>query len=297
MRLSAIVLFAAWNLSGMSTAFAADFAYSVDAQVYYTAEPPSDGRYLRENFLVTAKPEGFTPKRLNIYVDFSTGPGEPIIQTVSCGVGEIQSGWTIGYRGVSCNWPDAVTAPAGKKLYVSLSTAFAPFDSKDEPSTFPVVVEAVRKFPGNTPTVCQPPPAATASPAKGDHVSLDVYRLPGAIAPDGTLDPEKICAVATPHAQGVAGLRLWGTLVARKGGRDVHVGSFICQVTVAPEVFPAGKAFSCPVKDNNNAPLKMIVPAGAKLYVASTVTLGRAQGARTPPRPLQFYGAHGDPGK
>jgi hypothetical protein len=281
----------AWTFSGTVMVLAAEFKYSIDATVYYLAAPPTDGRYLRKNFFVTATPKGFAPKHLNVYADLSTGPDEPVIETVSCDFGEVQPGWTVGFGGGSCNWPDVITVPPGRTLHVTLSNAFAPFTAQESPSTFPVVVEAVKKFPGNAPPACGAPPSLKPPPAKTDLVTVDVYMLPGAIGTDGTLDQLKICVVATPQGQDVTGLRLWGTLIARKGGQDVYVGSYICTVTNAPDVFPARKTFSCPVKDNNSVPDTMVVPGSSQLYVSSTITFGHARAASTKTVPVQFYGS------
>jgi hypothetical protein len=126
---------------------------------------------------------------------------------------------------------------------------------------------------------------------------VNVYQLPGAVASDSTLDQLKICIVATPHGQDVAGLRLWGTLLARKDGQDIYVGSYICPVTISPDVWPSEKAFSCPVQGDNNVPDRMVVPAGAKLYVASTITFGHARSISTQQVPVRTYGKPSAKGK
>lgn len=272
---------------------AADFPYSVDLTLFYPGKAPADGKFLQEKFLFTATTEGVSPKDLNIYADLSTGPGTPVLQTTVCNVGEIAPGWTVAYRGVSCNWSSDsgnVVVPAGKTLYASYSTAFAPFVAADRASTFEVVTEAVKPYPGNAPPACAPPAAAAASGAKGTGVIVNVYQMPGAIASDGTLDQTKICVVGTPYGQDVAGLRLWGSLIARQGGKDTYVGTYMCIITNAPDVTRAGTSVVCSPRGNNNAPDNMFVPKNAKLFVATTVTFGHVQSTPMKAVPVETYG-------
>jgi hypothetical protein len=270
---------------------AAEFNYGIDATVYYQGEAPIDGKYKRENFLVTATPRGIAPKSLNVYAEFSTGPGTPLLEQVSCSVGEIQPEWTVTYRGVSCNWPVEIAVPFGKQLYASMSYAFGPFAITSPSTTLPVIAEAVRRHPGNPPATCEgiTRDVITTSDAKS-RVTVNVYQLSGAVSPDGTLDQTKICVVATPHGQDVTGLRLWGSLTARKNDKEQYVGSYLCIIANAPDTNAAEKTVVCSPSGNNNAPDIMVVPQGAQLHVATTATFGRARTASRPATPVQKYG-------
>ena len=270
---------------------AAEFPFSVDAKLYYQGVLPTDGKYTAQNFFVTGTPSGFAPKALNIHVDLSTGSGTPVIKQVICGVGEPQPGWTATYRARSCDWFYDIAVPPGKKLFASLSTSFDPVAYGSSPSTFPVITEPVIAFPGKTPEQCQPPTRSPKYPSSSkSSVSVNVYQLPGALRPDGTLDQTKICIVATPHEQAVTGLRLWGTLHARDGHKDTYVGSYMCNITNAPDITPAEKTVVCAPKGNNNAPDVMYVPKGARLYVATTVTFGQTKSNSLKAVPVLSYG-------
>jgi hypothetical protein len=292
MRISGFICAALAVVGTSGAGLAAEFPYAVDATVFYQGAPPPDGNYLRQNFLITATTEDFAPKNLNIYADLSTGPGTPVVQQLSCNVGEIQPGWTAAYRGVSCNWSNEVSIPPGQTLYASVSNAFSPFTAADLSSTFPVITEAIKPYPGKTPpAACAPPPAKPDAPGLKSSVSVDVYQLPGAIAPDGSFDQSKICVVATPHGQDVAGLRLWGTLTARHGGEESFIGSYMCIIANAPDITAAGTAAFCSPRANNDAPTNMLATAkNAKLFVSTTVTFGHVQSAASKPIPVQMYG-------
>lgn len=273
-------------VAGSEVVKAAEFSYSVDISVSYQGDFPKDGKYLQKNFLFAAKPNGFTPKDLNIYADLSTGPGTPVLAQANCGLGEFPAGWTNIYQGIKgmCNWSneDVVTTPQGKTLYVSVSNAFK------APSMFPVVVEAVKPFPDKTAKKCAPPANRYEMPrGSASRVSVNVYQLADAVAADGTLDQTKICVVVTPRSQDVVGLSMWGTLTARLGKKETLVGRFGCP----RGDIPAGTSVDCTPPGNNAIPEKMSVPKGAKLYIASRVTFGHTQTTPLTPVPLQTYGA------
>lgn len=273
-------------------AVAADFPYSIDARTYYQGGMPTDGKFLKQNFLVSVKSLGIAPKSLNVFVDLSTGPGTPVLQQISCGMGEIQPGWTATYRGTSCNGPDVVTAPPGKPLYASISTESAPFHKTDDRrSTVRVTTEAVKPFPDSGATACAAPKIRGSYPQGGNSVSVNVYQLKGAVRADGKLDQGKICVVAMPVGADVVGLRLWGSLMAKDNrGKKSYVGSFICTVTDAPDKVAAGETVFCPVRGNNDVPDEMWMPVNAKLFVASTVTFGIPRSAPINPAPVLIYG-------
>lgn len=292
MRRALGVVCAVFLACGCLEARAAEFPYSADLTLFYLGKAPADGKFLQEKFLFTATAKEVSPKDFNIYADLSTGPGTPVLQKTVCNVGEIKPGWTVAYRGVSCNWSSdsgSFVVPPGKTLYASYSTAFAPFVATDRFSTFRVKTEAVKPYPGSAPPACAPP-AAAAGGAKGTSVTVDVYQMPGAVASDGTLDQTKICVVGTPHGQDVVGLRLWGSLIARQGGKDTYVGTYMCIIVNAPDVTPAGTSVVCSPKGNNNAPDNMFVPKNAKLFVATTVTFGHVQSTPMKAVPVEIYG-------
>jgi hypothetical protein len=273
------------------TVLAAEFPYSVDTSVNYQGSPPADGKFLRENFLVSATPHGVAPKNLTIFVDLTTGRGGPVIQHGSCGVGEIQPGWTVTYGGMSCNWPDVIQVPQGERLFAAVSTAFGPFGQTEPPSTTEVKVERVEPFPDAGATNCQIPKMTPVALSSGSNISLKVYQLKGAVAQDGKLDQNKICVVAVPHGQEVVGLRLWGALKARGKGKETYVGSYLCIIRNAPDTALANEPVVCAIQDNNDVPRTMyVLPADAELYVASTVTFGYARSVPVDPSPVQTYG-------
>jgi len=278
---------------GSTIAIAAEFSYSVDINVYYQGGPPADGKYLAQNFLVTAKSRGVAPKDFHAYIDFSTGPGTPVLKQAVCIMGELQPGWTSTYGGKSCTgWPDVITLPPGKTLYAASSTKSAPFKKEEPPSTFPVVLEAIKPFPDKNATVCAVP-KTRGDPPKGKGVTLNVYQLQGAVGADGTIDQSKICVVATPNGSDAVGLQLWGSLVAKDRGKETHVGSYMCIIAYAPDKAVAGTPVPCSPKDNNDVPEKMWMPKQAKLSVASTVTFGLPPASAGIPVLVQTYG----PGK
>ena len=292
-----LTMILAASLVSTGGAGAAEFPYSIDAALSYAGTPPADGKYLRANFLFAATPRGVNPKSLNLFADLSTGPGAPVLQTVSCGVGEFAAGWTNAYTGPSCNWPDVITLAPGKTLYASLSTAFGPFVQADTASVFPVVTENIRAYPGKPPAVCAPPAQMPEKQGAKSSVTANVFQLPGAIKPDGELDLQKICVVGTPHGQAVAGLRLWGSISARKAGKDVFVGRYQCIFVNAPDTTPAGESLTCTPKGSNIAPTKMYAPVGSKLRVAITVSFGQPRTAGSPATPVPNYGPAAPSGK
>ena len=271
-------------------AYAAEFPYSVDTVMTYTGTPPADGKYLRGSFQFAATAYGVNPKSLNLYADLSTGPGTPVLQTISCGVGEFAAGWTNAYPGVSCNWPDVITLSPGNTLYASVSTAFAPLVASDIASVFPVVTETIQPYPGKPPATCAPPVQKPDKPGVKNSVTANVFQLPGAIKPDGEVNLHKICVTGTPHGQAVVGLRLWGSISARKAGKDVFVGRYMCVVNNAPDTTAAGQSVGCTPSGNNNTPTKMYAPVGSKLRVAITVTFGQPRSVGNPAKPVANYG-------
>lgn len=279
------------GICALAEAHAAEFVHATDAAVLYQGEAPADGKFLREKFIFTATPRWFAPKKLNLYAELSSGPGTPVHQVVSCGVGEIQPGWTVAYGGASCNWPEVIEFPKGKPLYAAVSTSFGPYEQSDPSSTFPVVTEAIRPYPGVAPSTCAPPAQTRAHRAgKRRGVRVDVFQMPDAVSADGSFDQSKICIVGTPFGQDAVGLRMWGTITARLKGKTDWVGSFVCNIANPPDAVAAGKSVVCTPRGNNDVPAAMFADPRAKLFAAVTVTFGQARSVSEPARAVEPYG-------
>lgn len=244
---------------------AADVFYSFDMALSYLGSPPADGKYQRDKLFFSVKPEGVTPKKLTIFADIVDQSGATVAQ-ISCGVGEVPTGMTIAYPGASCNFfGDGFQVKPGSVLKARMSAAFAQDANTDRPSLSTVIREAVKPFPSAE--ICAPPqgwPGKLPVGAKG--VKVDVFQMAGAIGPDGTLDKTRICVVATAVGGTATGLLIRGGLFARLGKKDHFVGNYACAVRNAPDGLKPGEPFTCPVKDNNDVPATMIVPAGGRLH-------------------------------
>jgi hypothetical protein len=283
----------------LDSAAGANFPYTARVTVYYIGNAPINGKYLQQNFFVAITPKGVAPKDLWVLIDLLSEGS--IVAHTSCGPGEIQSEWTIVYRGGSCNWPEVISAVPGKPLMARASYTFLPLIKKDEDhrqrSTTRVITHPV-----NTAQSCPPP--QPSSDRSSDSITVNVYQLPGAISPtDGALDASKVCIVATPHGQDVIGLRVWGSLVARKDGEDHVIGSYICVIRNPPDVTKAEEIASCLLTASSIspdkpylAPDKVYLPKGATLYVATTVTFG-VRSAAGDAVPVETYGPVGPSGR